>query len=64
MGHDSAGAAFGEVTMLSGFEVDITPAVRQGAMVEIDPVLLLLLQGSSMGPLTKSGESHVEHRTS
>ena len=36
------GAAFGEVTMLSGFEVDITEAVPQGAMVEIDPVLRLL----------------------
>lgn len=36
------GAAFGEVTLLSGFEVDITAAVPQGAMVEIDPVLRLL----------------------
>ena len=36
------GAAFGEVTMLAGFEVDITEAVPQGAMVEIDPVLRLL----------------------
>lgn len=32
------GAAFGGVTMLAGFDEDITAAVPHGAMVEIDPV--------------------------
>jgi predicted aconitase with swiveling domain len=32
------GAAFGRVTMLVGFEGDITAQVPHGAMVEIDPV--------------------------
>ncbi|MDQ6629189.1 MAG: DUF126 domain-containing protein [Pseudomonadota bacterium] len=31
------GAAFGNLTMLAGFEEDITAAVPQGASVEIDP---------------------------
>lgn len=31
------GAAFGSVTMLAGFDVDITAKVPHGAMVEIDP---------------------------
>ena len=31
------GAAFGDVTMLAGFDVDITALVPQGALVEIDP---------------------------
>ena len=31
------GAAFGEVTMLAGFDIDITANVPHGAMVEIDP---------------------------
>jgi uncharacterized protein len=31
------GAAFGELTLLAGFEVDITTAVPHGATVEIDP---------------------------
>ena len=32
------GAAFGKVTMLAGFEGDITAQVPHGATVEIDPV--------------------------
>ena len=32
------GAAFGHVTMLAGFDEDITTCVPQGAAVEIDPV--------------------------
>lgn len=32
------GAAFASLTMLAGFEGDITALVPQGAMVEIDPV--------------------------
>ena len=32
------GAAFGKVTMLAGFEGDITAQVPNGATVEIDPV--------------------------
>jgi predicted aconitase with swiveling domain len=32
------GAAFGDVTMLVGFEGDVTAQVRHGATVEIDPV--------------------------
>jgi hypothetical protein len=32
------GAAFGDVTMLAGFDEDITARVPQGAMVEIDPL--------------------------
>jgi hypothetical protein len=32
------GAAFGDVTMMSGFEVDITAAVPDGVVVEVDPV--------------------------
>ncbi len=32
------GAAFGEVTMLAGFDDDITLRVPQGALVEIDPL--------------------------
>lgn len=31
------GAALGDVTMLAGFDVDITAQVPHGAMVEIDP---------------------------
>ena len=31
------GAAFGDVTMLAGFEEDVTAAVPNGATVEIDP---------------------------
>ena len=31
------GAAFGDVTLLAGFESDITALVPQGATVEIDP---------------------------
>ena len=31
------GAAFGEVTMLAGFDADITALVPHGATVEIDP---------------------------
>jgi predicted aconitase with swiveling domain len=31
------GAAFGDVTMMSGFGVDITAAVPDGAVVEVDP---------------------------
>ena len=31
------GAAFGDVTMLAGFDADITALVPHGAMVEIDP---------------------------
>lgn len=31
------GAAFGDVTLLAGFDVDITGAVPHGAVVEIDP---------------------------
>jgi uncharacterized protein len=32
------GAAFGGITMLAGFDVDVTGAVPNGATVEIDPV--------------------------
>ena len=32
------GAAFGDITMMSGFAVDITKAVPDGAMVELDTV--------------------------
>jgi predicted aconitase with swiveling domain len=31
------GAAFGDITLLAGFEADITAAVAPGAAVEIDP---------------------------
>ena len=31
------GAAFADFTMMSGFDVDITAAVPNGAMVEVDP---------------------------
>lgn len=31
------GAAFGGITMLAGFDEDITAAVAHGALVEIDP---------------------------
>jgi predicted aconitase with swiveling domain len=31
------GAAFGDVPMLAGFEVDITAAIADGAQVEVDP---------------------------
>ena len=31
------GAAFGDVPLLAGFDVDITASVPQGATVEIDP---------------------------
>lgn len=31
------GAAFGDITMMAGFEDDITAKVAHGAMVEIDP---------------------------
>lgn len=32
------GAAFGDLTMLAGFDVDITSQIPNGALVEIDPV--------------------------
>jgi hypothetical protein len=32
------GAALADFTMISGFDIDITKAVPNGAMVEIDPV--------------------------
>ena len=32
------GAAFGGITMLAGFDEDVTAAVPYGATVEIDPV--------------------------
>jgi predicted aconitase with swiveling domain len=31
------GAAFGDITMMSGFNVDITAAVPDGAMLKLDP---------------------------
>lgn len=31
------GAALGDVTMLAGFDTDITAVIPQGAMVEVDP---------------------------
>jgi len=31
------GAALADFTMLSGFDLDITQAIANGAMVEIDP---------------------------
>src|SRR6202043_1619452 len=31
------GAAFSDFTMLSGFDLDITQAIPDGAMVEVDP---------------------------
>jgi predicted aconitase with swiveling domain len=31
------GAAFGDITMLAGFEEDVTAAVTHGAQIEIDP---------------------------
>jgi len=36
------GAAFGDVTMLAGFDIDITAQVPHGATVEIDPAAHLL----------------------
>ena len=36
------GAAFGDVTMLAGFDSDITAQVPHGATVEIDPAARLL----------------------
>lgn len=32
------GAAFGDITMLAGFDADITAVVSNGAQVEIDPM--------------------------
>jgi hypothetical protein len=31
------GAALADFTMISGFDVDITAAIPEGALVEIDP---------------------------
>lgn len=31
------GAAFGDIPMLAGFDIDITTAVADGALVEVDP---------------------------
>ena len=36
------GAAFGGITMLAGFDDDVTAAVPHGALVEIDPANKLL----------------------
>jgi uncharacterized protein len=36
------GAAFGGITMLAGFDEDITAAVPHGAVVEIDPATRVL----------------------
>ena len=37
------GAALADFTMLSGFDVDITSVVTDGALVEIDPPVLRIL---------------------
>ncbi len=37
------GAALADFTMMSGFDVDITTAVQDGALVEIDPPFLRIL---------------------
>ena len=31
------GAAFADFTMMSGFDLDITQAIPNGALVEVDP---------------------------
>jgi hypothetical protein len=36
------GAAFGGITMLAGFDEDVTAAVAHGALVEIDPEVRVL----------------------
>jgi uncharacterized protein len=36
------GAAFGDITLLAGFDVEITAAVPHGATVEIDPAARIL----------------------
>jgi hypothetical protein len=47
------GAAFADATMMSGFEVDITRAVPNGALVEVDteavPPVLWVLEWSDFG---------------
>lgn len=48
------GAALGEVSMLAGFEVDITASVPHGALVEVDPATrsLRVLERSPAPPGT------------
>lgn len=36
------GAALGDVTMLAGFDIDITAQIEHGAMVEIDPEVMTI----------------------
>lgn len=46
------GAALGDVTMLAGFDVDITAEIPHGAMVEVDPEAgtIRVLEGSAAQP--------------
>jgi predicted aconitase with swiveling domain len=51
------GAALGDVTMMAGFDVDITTQVPNGAMVEIDPetrTLRLIDGGVAQAPVSGS----------
>jgi predicted aconitase with swiveling domain len=54
------GAALGDVTMLAGFDVDVTSAVPHGATVELDPVAKTLRVVEATAPgATLAGEMPV-----
>ena len=54
------GAALGDVTMLAGFDVDITAQIPHGAMVEIDPDAgtIRVLEGSSQPQTDRTPRVH------
>ena len=55
------GAALADFTMISGFDLDITKAIPNGAMVEIDPaperpfIRVVLIERSSPCPIPTIG---------
>jgi predicted aconitase with swiveling domain len=52
------GAALGGITMMAGFEVDVTAAVPHGAMLELDPAArtLRILGCAAPAPQAQEGE--------
>jgi predicted aconitase with swiveling domain len=52
------GAALGDITMLAGFDADITAIVPHGAMVEVDPqAKTLRVLGQSEGLAHREGDT-------
>lgn len=57
------GAALGDVTMLAGFDIDITTVIPHGAMVEVDPeagtIRVLDASGAQPGSAVPDGTAKV-----